>query len=298
MILKGEMFSVNPQDLFQQKPDIIHGQNLLDVFSFARLKQSLQSKVPIVLQDHASSYKPKHQFLKPWFKQIDGFLFNSPGLETNWVKSGLMKDDSVYFVPEGSSHFSLSDSTTTKENDACLWVGNLDENKDPLTIIEGFSAAVGNRTDITLNMVYRSAPLLDAVRKLISDRGMQNQITLVGPLPHHELQKYYESSKYFLLGSEKEGSGYSVIEAMSCGLVPVLSNIPTFIDFCQNGKLGAIFERGSAIDFATKFSAILEINHAAEQNKVLDSYFVRWSPTALANRLTSTYQTIIHKYNG
>ena len=45
---------------------------------------------------------------------------------------------------------------------------------------------------------------------------------------HDEMPNYYAAADVFVSGSHSEGSGYALIEAMSAGVVPVVTDIPSF----------------------------------------------------------------------
>src|SRR5437667_203612 len=45
----------------------------------------------------------------------------------------------------------------------------------------------------------------------------------------------------FVLGSHREGSGYAVIEALACGLPPVVTDIPSFRSLSGAGAVGGLW---------------------------------------------------------
>ena len=45
----------------------------------------------------------------------------------------------------------------------------------------------------------------------------------------------------FVLGSHREGSGYSLIEALACGLPPVVTDIPSFRSLTGGGAVGKLW---------------------------------------------------------
>ncbi len=50
-------------------------------------------------------------------------------------------------------------------------------------------------------------------------------LTFLTNLPHHRMPLAYRASDVFLFPSRYEGCSLSVIEAMACGLAPLLSNV-------------------------------------------------------------------------
>ena len=50
-------------------------------------------------------------------------------------------------------------------------------------------------------------------------------------------------------GSHDEGSGYALIEALACGLPPLVTDIPAFRALTSRGTVGALFCPGDAAGF-------------------------------------------------
>lgn len=70
------------------------------------------------------------------------------------------------------------------------------------------------------------------------------------------VDEYMKSSDIFILPSSKEGFPISILEAMSCGLVVIGSDIPEIAKAqIKNGKDGFVFEKGDA----GKLSSVIEM---------------------------------------
>jgi glycosyltransferase involved in cell wall biosynthesis len=122
-----------------------------------------------------------------------------------------------------------------------LWVGRLVALKDPLTIVRGFLSVLPDAPGARLYMVYGD----DTLRSAIPEHPA---IVMVGAKPHAELEAIYNDADYFVLGSHSESGGYSLIEAMACGVVPVVSDIPSFRRIV--GTSGELFATGDTESFA------------------------------------------------
>src|SRR4051812_16226825 len=151
------------------------------------------------------------------------------------IPSGVLVRD----VMENSSDLRVTHSRSTRATMNVLWVGRLNANKDPLTVLEGFARFAERHRDATLTFVYGSAelesPLRDALR---THRHVGQRVRLAGPLSHAALGALYADADVFVLGSHREGSGYAALEAMACGVVPVLTNIPPFRGLTDEGRIG------------------------------------------------------------
>src|SRR5207247_434398 len=132
---------------------------------------------------------------------------------------------------------------------ALLWVGRLNANKDPLTVLDGFERSLGALPAATVTMIYTAEDLLPAVRERIERSAvLKERVRLVGTVPHARLPEFYSAADMFVLGSHREGSGYALMEACACGAVPVVTDIPTF-RLLTGGVVGALWTPGDAAAF-------------------------------------------------
>src|SRR5205085_4320790 len=75
---------------------------------------------------------------------------------------------------------------------AILWVGRLNANKDPLTVLDGFERARRELTDATLTMIYSEGGLVAQVRQRIHASPVLSAcVRLVGAVAHERLAAYY-----------------------------------------------------------------------------------------------------------
>jgi glycosyltransferase involved in cell wall biosynthesis len=124
-----------------------------------------------------------------------------------------------------------------------LWVGRLNVGKDPMTVINAFEKYIIACPQARLFMIYQTEELLPVIkRKLAENMQLQKAVILKGKVDHAEIEIWYNAADYFISGSHKEGSGYALIEAMSCGCIPVVTNIPSFKKITLNGTFGFLFE--------------------------------------------------------
>jgi glycosyltransferase involved in cell wall biosynthesis len=82
-----------------------------------------------------------------------------------------------------------------------------------------------------------------AIEKSVADMRLQDRITFTGRLDADGVQQELLSSQAILLMSDFEGLPLSLLEAMSCGVVPVVRNIRSGIpEIIHNGRTGFLVE--------------------------------------------------------
>jgi glycosyltransferase involved in cell wall biosynthesis len=142
--------------------------------------------------------------------------------------------------------------------DPCVfWAGRLHARKDPLTTLAAFERAATRLPDARLWCCFADAPLLDRVRRRIEQSPVLRQrVTLVGRRPHIEMELRFRAADFFVQTSRDEGSGYALIEAMSCGTPPLATDIPAARRII--GPAGSLTPVGDAAALA---EAIVDWSH-------------------------------------
>ena len=182
-------------------------------------------RTPILLQDHADR-PPRIWRRRAWKRGVaaaDGVSFCAHGLTGEFHRPGLLPASlRVFEIPESTSRFvpgdrELARSATGVHGNPCLlWVGHLDGNKDPLTVLEGMRLAFDRLPRLMLWCCFGTAPLLQEVRERIaSDTRLQQCVRLIGQVPHSRVEQLMRAADVFVLGSHREGSSFSLIEALA-----------------------------------------------------------------------------------
>lgn len=238
----------------KQQPDVVFIQGLHYPLQVIQLRLALGKKIKIIAQNHAE--KPftgvKKYLQKMADRCIDAYLFASRDMGLDWVKKGnLASPEKIHEVMEVSSVFYPLEKQIAKANTGVegqpvfLWVGRLNENKDPLNVIKAFLQFVDSEPSATLYMIYHTTGLLPQINTLLEKLANKNAVKLVGQIPNDNLLHWYNSADYILSGSYYEGSGTAVCEAMSCGCIPIVTDIPAFRAITDNGNCGLLYEAGN-----------------------------------------------------
>ena len=261
-------------------PDVVHINGLM----FPAMTRALRDALPraaIVLQDH-SGHVPalpmwplRNRSRTRWADALgvaDAVSFTARELASRWHTVGLPQSVPTLEILESSTTMtpvprgaagpnSLQSIASAGRPIAMLWVGRLNENKDPLTVLDGLEPVLP-RSACELRMIYTHAPLEEQVRARIdASPALRHCVTLIGEIAHDDLSRYYTAADIFVSGSHHEGSGYALLEAMACGVTPVVTDIPAFRMI--TGNCGARFEPGNA---AACTEALLRVLAAGPQS--------------------------------
>lgn len=237
-------------------------------------------QVPIVLQDHAN--RPPRWWRRPqwrrWYGVASGVAFTALEQARPFIEAGLFGPSIPLFaIPESSSHFTPGSRAQARlqtglYGDPCvLWVGHFNPNKDPLTMLEGVAQAVPQLPDLHLWCAFGNAPLMDEVRRRIDgDARLAGRVHLLGKVEHARVETLMRAADLYISASHVEGSGYALLEAMACGVTPVVTDIPSFRAFTANGTVGHLWPRGDAAGLA---SALMRADTAGLPRELVRAHF-------------------------
>lgn len=239
----------------KQSPDIVLIQGLVFPLQLMALKIELGKKTKIIVQHHGE--KPlagiRGLFQKLANHFVDIYLFTSVENAKEWVERKIISSkEKCCELLEASTSFQLKNRLQSRlsigftGNQNFLWVGRLNVGKDPITVINAFEKYIISYPQARLFMIFQTEELLPVIkRKLEENEQLENAVILKGKLNHSELEVWFNAVDFFISGSHKEGSGYALIEAMSCGCIPIVTNIPSFKKITRDGTLGFLFESGN-----------------------------------------------------
>lgn len=277
--------------LKKQQPDVVVVHGMLFPLQVILLRRSLGKAVKIIVQHHAEKpLKGWRRRLQPLAdKHVDAYFFTAWGLAESWMEQGLISHRSkVYEVMETTSVFHILEKTEARKQTGVeggknyLWVGRLNDNKDPLLLLRSFIRFIKVHSDVHLYMIYHTEELLQEIKQILEqDADAIKQIHLVGKVPHEQLLYWYNSVAFIVSCSHYEGSGVAVCEAMSCGCIPLVTAIPSF-QFMTGGVCGQLFAPGSQEMLEDVLTASYNMDIEAERLLTLNQYRRRLSPVAIA----------------
>jgi glycosyltransferase involved in cell wall biosynthesis len=286
-------------------PDVVVVHGLIFPWQVVVLRWQLGRRLKIIAQHHA---EPPFTDLRKYFQQladkfIHAYLFASCELGMEWVKKGqihnpkkikqIMGTSSSFYPMEKDKARSI---TKVRGETVFLWVGRLDANKDPLLVANAFAKFIRSKPEANLYFIYQTFELLEELKVTIAETpGASDRIHLVGKVNNTDLQFWYNSAEFIISSSHYEGSGVAVCEAMSCGCIPVLTNIPSFRTMTDNGRIGLLYEAGSAEELFIALENSLTFNVEMEKRKVLEQFNNHFSAEANARKFMDVINEIEHQ---
>jgi starch synthase len=249
------------------RPDVVHIHNMGPAMTLPLIKLfGLKS----VVTYHSANYEQsKWNWFAKFFLRIcekmvfmfaDRIIFVS---ENRMMRSAVTKSKTVA-IPNGVSDFTASkpdislNKFSLKKDLFILTVGRIVPEKRFSDLIQAFSKI---DTDMKLVIVGGSDNTIDCFKELNAyKKTLGNRLIFTGPLPSNNLKLLYENSFCFVLPSENEGMPIVLLEAMSFGKCPLVSDIEENLDVVKDN--GYSFRVRSVVDLRKQLEYMLK--HKAE----------------------------------
>jgi glycosyltransferase involved in cell wall biosynthesis len=261
------------------KPDIILIQGFVFPLQVIFLRLFCGSGFKIMIQYHGEM---PYSGIRGWLQKkacglADAFIFTAAGNAAMWKRRNIIRQDATILeLLEASTHFTQQNKQISKERTRMtgeinfLWVARLNANKDPIAVLLGFMQYLKIKPSAKLYMIYQNEDMLQEVMALFaSSRLLAEAVVLVGQVPNNELLYWYSAADFYISGSHKEGAGYALLEAMACGCVPLITEIPPYQKMTGNGQCGFLYPAGDANALARLLYSVNNLDRQKLSDDVL-----------------------------
>ncbi|HSU27246.1 MAG TPA: glycosyltransferase family 4 protein [Chitinophagaceae bacterium] len=281
------------------QPDAIFINGILFPFQLIQLRRKLGKRAKIIVI-HRSEKPPKglKKFLLKWADpHVNAYLFSSLEFGADWkpfIDVGKIRElgvaSSVFYPIEKSS---AKEITKVNGSPVYLWVGSLIPRKDPMTVVKAFLEFLRMQPGARLYMIYKSGQLLEEVQQF-TDQFPEGKgsIVFVGGVAHDNLLFWYNSADYFIATSLYEGIGVALSEAMSCGCIPIVTDIPSFRKMTGPKACGLIFQPGSRADLLKKLMQTRNMDVEKEKRLTIGQFKKELSFEAISEKIMYLLNTI------
>jgi glycosyltransferase involved in cell wall biosynthesis len=289
------------------RPDLVHVNGLQFASQISQLRRALPRRTALVVQDHggvpvaAKRASLRQALLRSGLRAADAFMFTSTEQGEPWREASLIgASQPVYGVPEASRAMRALPREQARElsgirgDPAILWVGHLDANKDPPTVLEGFARALPQLPGARLTMIYDKEDLMPALQERLTAMPLlAGRVELRGRVPHQAIAACFSAADIFVLGSHRESCGFALIEALLCGAAPVVTDIPSFRALTTGGMHGALWPPGDAAAFAKALAAIARQDLAGQRERIIAYAERELSWPAVGRRAMQVYTEVL-----
>jgi glycosyltransferase involved in cell wall biosynthesis len=165
-----------------------------------------------------------------------------------------------------------------------LYVGDVNYNKNILGLIKAFALlkrSGSDNKDLKLVLVGKafqdkSLPEVSSIHRCIDDKGLKNDIKILGYVPDEDLVAIYNLATVYCQPSFYEGFGLPVLEAFAAGCPVVAARTQALVEIAEPAAVFA--DPKDPKDIAEKISAVL-------------------ADATFRNQLVETGRVVVKKYS-
>jgi glycosyltransferase involved in cell wall biosynthesis len=277
-------------------PDFVLVNGMNFPIQLLQLKKYLAPKAGILVIHRAERpMKGLKRLLQRYAARItDAYLFSTALHAQEWERAGIIpKAAKTIEILQVSSIFKKVNKDAARrqlqisKRRVFLFVGNLNENKDPLTVARAFLLHARQYPDSILYIVFQTGELLPELKSIAAGSA---SIVIIGKVAHEDLGTWFSAADYLISGSHREAAGLAVIEAMSCGCIPILTSIPSFRRIA--GGTGIFFEAGNLESLCASLRQTETEDMAVLSNNCISRFTDELSFPAIARQMNSCFEKL------
>jgi len=170
---------------------------------------------------------------------------------------------------------------------------------DPATVVKAFKEVLRYRDNVDLIMASDGSIRNDII-KLAQDLAIDNQVKFPGRLSDSELVDYLRTSHIYVSASVIDSTSVSLLEAMACGMFPIVSDIPANREWIIDRLNGFLFPVGNHIELANRILEAIQrpefVEKAIKINKSLIKEKACWE--CHVKKAISVMERLVWQYKG
>ncbi|MBN2677082.1 MAG: glycosyltransferase [Anaerolineaceae bacterium] len=263
------------QRIFREiKPDVVHA-GPVDLCGFLAARAGMQPLISMswgydLLVNAVRSMKARWR-VQYALKQTRVLLTDCQTVSDKAVTLGYATDPIVTFpwgvdlqVFHPSTDRKIHQTSYDPDHIVLLSTRSMEQQYGCDVITESFIHLARNDKRLQLIMLGDGSQRQKIIQK-ISLAGMAKRVRFVGTVPEFEMPSYFHACDLYISASHSDGSSVSLLQAMACGLPPLVSDIPGNREWVSAGENGWLFVDGDSDSLANK---ILEAANSPKLRKL------------------------------
>lgn len=262
----GILRSVNPLQywLLEEKPDLIIGYRTTS-YGYLAVKSKFRPVV-IACQGETDLFGVPF-FIAPIKKFFKRYSVKNADLIHAWganmvpsLLSHGANENKILVLPRGIdlSHFTFPHRRHDLRVNSPLRIivtRSLSPEYHHDVIIRAASILKKNSIPFLIKFVG-DGPSKESLISLTQNLGLSNEIKFIGKVSHDLVKEFLHTSNIYVSMPETEGTSMSLLEAMACGLFPIVTDLPANRNWVQNNVNGFLIELNNQLELATRLQEL------------------------------------------
>lgn len=272
-----------------------YGAEYVAAYILKKLFPELVKVVTVIHSDERARYKRGiwHE------KDLDGYLCVAESSLGKWEKGYNVPSWKLFYhefpvlcTGEGQHAYS-------KENEPVRlgFLGRLEVNAKRCDLLVKIAEELEKKKINYSLSIAGEGSYKEELKKFIEENSLQDKVVLAGFVKHSSLGRFWNDKDICIITSDYEGSCTAVMEAMSYGAVPVVTNFSSAGSLVDDGTDGYIVPAGDYKEIADKICSLYYSRDLIEKMGNIDKEKIskKYSPEGYANYLINMQGKIWEK---
>jgi len=248
-------------------------------------------KLVVTIRTCFGKPNPFKKLLKYSDRSVDKFVAISSAVKNNLIEMGI-SEDSIEFIYScyDSTYFNKTGRTESK----ALRIGSagsLESGKGVGTVIDALSR-LKEKIGSFKFMVAGEGPERNRFEQQARDCGLDDNVEFCGFV--QDMAGFYRNLDLYILASQSEGLGSSLLEAGACGAVPISSKAGGTVDIIEDGINGRLI---SVVDADELADIIYELSKNPEMRskfqKEFDKKLLQFDKKYMVEKYIKLYRKLL-----
>lgn len=233
------------------KPDYVNAHYVTSHGFVAALARKFSSRKFILILTAWGTDILVTPFKSKMYKKITRFALNQASLVTTDSLSVAEIVHDLSPVPTSTFPFGLNElpEASAEDKDTNLFYSNrtLNANSNIDRVLHLFSGIRDQNSQAKL-VIANDGPMREKLIQISGQLNLRDAVEFVGFVTEQQQNDFYKKAQFYLSLLTSDALSVSLLEAMSYGCIPILSDLPDNRDWVTDGVNGIILQENKRID--------------------------------------------------
>jgi glycosyltransferase involved in cell wall biosynthesis len=254
--IKG--FKIFKKILHLEKPDriIVHSSELI-IPAIKYSKKNRECKVFYVEHEPNHTKTRFELYISRYAaKKVDKIVCLNESYKSD-IKSKYGIKNNIEVIPNGINTEKFCSNKTGSKPRKLGIAARITKTKDHAILIQAFKKLTKDYSDLNL-IIAGTGDLLEEIKNLCKKENLSGKVVFSGLLDENQIIDFYKEIDVYVHASKSETLSTSILQAMSCSLPVIASNIDNNSLLLQHGKTGWLYKNENAADLERQIREVLD----------------------------------------
>lgn len=214
------------------------------------------------------------QITKFVLRSVDMINCDSGAVKKEIIAQGEFPQDKIVVFPWGVDLdvFHPDPELREKTRESLGWLNKkiviMNRRFAPVYGVEYFLRAlpeVAKEAPDTRVLLIGSGPLELSLWKIVKELGLENMVRFQGQVVNKVVPAYLNAADLYVSSPLSDGTSVALLEAMACGLPVVVTDIPSILEWVENGINGVVCPKRDPTSLAKAIITLLQNDQMATE---------------------------------